>query len=154
MSQVVEILAELERRGITVRVEGANLKLKPVAALEEDLLARLRAHKLDILDVLARRPAFCARSCYEILLGKWVHRPWDGCRTLTVGAEAPHLQGEGSNYYVQDEDNGTFSICEHDDGGGGVVAENISDQALADEIVRHLNVLNSMFPELAPKQAR
>lgn len=27
------------------------------------------------------RPPTCALSCYEIEPGKWIHRPWDGCKT-------------------------------------------------------------------------
>jgi hypothetical protein len=28
------------------------------------------------------RPATCATTCYEIEPGRWVHRPWDGCKAL------------------------------------------------------------------------
>jgi hypothetical protein len=83
MTQVAEILIELHRRGVVVTAEGETLCLKPRRALDTDLLARLREHKPEILDVLSRRPATCAASCYEVEPGRWIHRPWDGCKTTT-----------------------------------------------------------------------
>jgi TubC N-terminal docking domain len=80
-----EILRELTRRGVTVRVEGETVKLRPKAALDDDLLARLRQHKAEILALIAARPATCAASCYEIEPGRRIHHPWDGCTTRIVG---------------------------------------------------------------------
>jgi TubC N-terminal docking domain len=81
MSVVADILAELSSRGVAVRADGETLRLKPKAALDDDLLARVRAYKPDILAALSGRPATCASSCYEIEPGKWIHRAWDGCKT-------------------------------------------------------------------------
>src|SRR6059036_2542376 len=81
MTQVVEILTELQRRGVAATVEGETLCLRPRRALDTELLARIRQHKAEILDLLSRRPATCAASCYEVEPGRWIHRPWDGCST-------------------------------------------------------------------------
>jgi hypothetical protein len=81
----VEIISELARRGVTVWAEGDILKLKPRSALDEDLLARLREHKPEILDALLRRAASCASSCYEVEPGCWIHHPWQGCKTVPPG---------------------------------------------------------------------
>jgi hypothetical protein len=81
MSAVVDILAALSSRGVAVRADGETLRLRPKAALDDGLLARVRAHKSDILAVLSSRPANCSVTCYEIEPGKWIHRPWDGCTT-------------------------------------------------------------------------
>lgn len=81
MSVVAAILAELCSRGVVVRADGETLRLKPKAALDDSLLARVQANKRDILATLSGRPATCALSCYEIEPGNWIHRPWDGCKT-------------------------------------------------------------------------
>jgi hypothetical protein len=65
MTQVAEILTELQRRGVTATVEGNTLCLKPKHAVDANLLARLREHKLEILDALSRRPAAADASCCE-----------------------------------------------------------------------------------------
>jgi len=87
MSAVADILAELSSRGVAVRADGETLRLKPKAALDDDLLARVQALKPDIMAVLLGRPATCAPSCYEIEAGKWIHRPWAGCRTPVRSCE-------------------------------------------------------------------
>lgn len=60
MSQAVEILAELHRRGVIVAVEGDTLCLKPRRALDDRLLARVRAAKPAILEALRNGPAMSA----------------------------------------------------------------------------------------------
>jgi hypothetical protein len=87
VSVVADILAELSSRGVAVRADGGTLRLKPKAALDDDLLARVQAHKLGILAAISGRPATCALSCYEIESDKWIHRPWDGCRTAVPSRE-------------------------------------------------------------------
>src|SRR5438034_5618474 len=74
---MAEILSELAKRGLTVRVDGDALKLRPTEVLDAALLSRVRAHKRGNLGSL-----MCAASCYEIEPGTWVHHPWDGCRTV------------------------------------------------------------------------
>lgn len=53
MSGVHSILAEITIRGVAVRVDGETLRLKPREALDDDLLARIKEHKLEILRALA-----------------------------------------------------------------------------------------------------
>lgn len=79
--EVSAILNELQRRGVNVTVEAGALVLKPRRALDSDLLARVREHKTEILAALATRPATCSPSCYEVEPGRWIHHPWDGCKT-------------------------------------------------------------------------
>jgi hypothetical protein len=74
-----------------------------------------------------------------------------GEKPVTI-ADSDYL-GRDRTYYVQDDRNGTFSIWETSDGGWAVVAESIGDQALAEEIVRHLSVLNSMCSALRARHA-
>ena len=81
MSTVAGILAELSTRGVMVRADGETLRLRPKAALDNRLLARVQAHKQDILAILSARPATCSATCYEIDPGKWIHHTWDGCKT-------------------------------------------------------------------------
>jgi hypothetical protein len=81
VTQAVEILTELQRRGVSATVEGETLCLRPKHALDEDLLARIRETKPDILEAL-KRPERCAASCYQVEPGYWIHRPWDGCKTI------------------------------------------------------------------------
>ena len=90
MSAAAKILAELSRRGVAVRTDGGTLRLRPKAALDDGLLARVQAYKPDILGVLSARPTTCSPTCYEIDPGKWIHHPWDGCKTcLTPQPEKP-----------------------------------------------------------------
>ncbi len=49
----IELLAELERRGIEMRANGDRLQFRPVAALTPDLTERLKAHKPGLLAILA-----------------------------------------------------------------------------------------------------
>lgn len=105
MSAVAEILAELSRRGVAVHADGETIRLKPRASLDDRLLARVRAHKPEILAVLSGRPATCSLTCYEIEPGKWIHQPWDGCETsLTPQPEKPPQRTE--------------SLCWHCGGSG------------------------------------
>jgi hypothetical protein len=77
----VAILSELERREVSVTADGDALVLKPRRALDDALLARVREHKPEIMRALTAHPATCATSCYEIDPGRWIHHPWDGCKT-------------------------------------------------------------------------
>jgi hypothetical protein len=87
VSAVADILAELSNRGVAVRADGETLRLKPKAALDDSLLARVQANKLDILATLSGRPSTCSPTCYEIGTGKWIHHPWDGCKTPVPSRE-------------------------------------------------------------------
>ena len=90
MSAVADILAELSSRSVTVRADGETLRLRPKAALDDVLLARVQAHKLEILTVLLGRPATCSLTCYEIEPGNWIHRPWDACKSA-VSSREPYV---------------------------------------------------------------
>lgn len=50
------ILGKMSQRGITVRVDGETLLLKPREALDDDLLARIKEHKPEILVALRNPP--------------------------------------------------------------------------------------------------
>jgi hypothetical protein len=52
MSGAVDVLAELSRRNVTVRVDGQTLRLRPRTAVDGDLLKRLREHKAEVLTLL------------------------------------------------------------------------------------------------------
>jgi TubC N-terminal docking domain len=101
--QAVEILTELQRRGVFVAVDGDTLCLKPRRALDDSLLARVREAKPSILEVLRSRPATCSPDCYEVEPGVWIHEPHTGCITTRGQNEKPwrqvyvmcsHCQGE------------------------------------------------------------
>jgi len=105
MTEAQSLISEIVQRGVSLRVDGGDLVLKPRRALDGDLLDRIREHKTEILRVLSGHPGTCAPSCYEIEPGRWVHRPWDGCKTsvaspplkVTQKAEQTcrHCRGEG-----------------------------------------------------------
>jgi hypothetical protein len=52
MTLAGEVLTELQRRGVTVAVEGDSLWLKPRRALDYELLERVREAKPAILETL------------------------------------------------------------------------------------------------------
>lgn len=57
-----DVLAELDRRGVSTRVAGGRLHLAPAAALDAELLAEARRLKRDLLRLLApgiSTPAEC-----------------------------------------------------------------------------------------------
>lgn len=87
MSAVADILAELSSRGVAVLADGETLRLKPKVALDDGLLARVQANKRDILAALLGRPTTCSPTCYEIEPGKWIHHPWDSCKTQVASRE-------------------------------------------------------------------
>ena len=89
MTDVAEVLTELQRRGVSVAVKGDTLCLNPRRSLDDALLARVREAKPAILEALRSRPATCAASCYEIDAGRWIHHPWNGCTTIQPKADAP-----------------------------------------------------------------
>lgn len=60
MSTAVELLSELSRRGVAVRVDGESIRLKPKSALDDQLLASIRDCKPEILVALKSRPVFWA----------------------------------------------------------------------------------------------
>lgn len=92
MSQAIEILAELQRRGVIVAVEGDTLCLKPRRVLDNVLLARVREAKPAILETLRNRPATCSPDCYEVEPGRWIHHSWKGCTTVELVAESSGQQ--------------------------------------------------------------
>lgn len=92
MTGAVEVLTELQRRGVRVAVEGDTLCLKPRRALDDALLARVREAKPAILDALRKRPATCSPNCYEVELGRWIHHPWVGCDTTTKSEGSERLR--------------------------------------------------------------
>lgn len=83
MNAAIEILNELEHRGVVVRADGDDLYLKPKDALDDALLAKVRQAKPAILTILRNRPATCSPSCYIVdeETGAMVHHPWNGCST-------------------------------------------------------------------------
>ena len=56
MSLTQAILDEMSQRGVTARVDGATVRLKPREALDDDLLARIKEHKPEIIRALAAIP--------------------------------------------------------------------------------------------------
>jgi hypothetical protein len=50
------ILDEMTQRGVTARVDGETLRLKPRQALDDNLLARIKEHKPEIIRALATIP--------------------------------------------------------------------------------------------------
>lgn len=70
MSAALELLAELRRRGARIRVlEGDALHVGPRAALDPDLLARLREAKPQVLELLRAAPTnstLCSPAIDEI----------------------------------------------------------------------------------------
>jgi hypothetical protein len=51
---VQEVLARLSGLGIQLRAEGGNILASPKEAITPDVLDTLRAHKLELLDVLTK----------------------------------------------------------------------------------------------------
>jgi hypothetical protein len=79
VSQAAEILNELQRRGVTVAVEGDTLCLKPRRALDDMLLARIRDVKPAILEALQTGLGACGSpqcaGCYDVGDGRKIHPP-------------------------------------------------------------------------------
>jgi hypothetical protein len=65
MSAATDILEELTVRGVAAQADGETIRLKPRASLDDALLARLKAHKPEILAALSCRPALCSPSCWH-----------------------------------------------------------------------------------------
>jgi hypothetical protein len=86
MSAATPILEELARLGVAARADGETIKLKPRALINDDLLARVKARKPEILTVISARPTTCAPTCYVVEPDKSIHRPWDGCKTCITPA--------------------------------------------------------------------
>lgn len=86
MSLAVEVLNELQQRGVSVAAEGDTLCLKPRSALDHALLSRVRSAKPAILEALRHGKVInrvelaacgspdCA-GCYDVLDGKQIHPP-------------------------------------------------------------------------------
>lgn len=101
--QAVEILTELQRRGVLVTADGDTLCLKPRRALDDELLARLREAKPVILEALRSRSSdeegsraacnlpHCA-GCYDVGDGRKIHPPKCGESFLRWRA---WLEGKG-----------------------------------------------------------
>ena len=91
MTGAAEVLGELQRRGVTLAVDGDTLCLKPRRSLDDALLSRVREAKPAILEALRNRPATigahvaacgsapCA-GCYDGEDGRKIHPPKCGER--------------------------------------------------------------------------
>lgn len=79
MTVAEEILSELSTRGVTVRVRGDELKLKPARALDADLVRQLREYKSEIILSLRQSLAPCGSphcgGCYSVGEGRKIHPP-------------------------------------------------------------------------------
>lgn len=72
MSDATEILAELQRRGVSAAVEGNTLRLRPKRVLDDALLARVREHKADMLLEIAQQILKnCPRLPKGVRLLRW-----------------------------------------------------------------------------------
>jgi hypothetical protein len=65
MTAATDILEELSRRGVAAQADGEAIRLKPRGSLDDALLARLKAHKPEVLAALSRRPALCPPTCWH-----------------------------------------------------------------------------------------
>ena len=82
MDTPAQILQRLENLGVTITViEGDRLRFEPADRIPAELIPSLRQAKPALLEELRKRPATCSSSCYEIEPGRWIHHPWDGCKT-------------------------------------------------------------------------
>src|SRR5262245_11023401 len=52
MSEILELLEAVQGAGASIRVDGADLKVRPAGALPPDLKERLKQHKAEILQRL------------------------------------------------------------------------------------------------------
>jgi hypothetical protein len=74
VSETAAILAELSSRGVTVRADGKTLRLSPRAVLDDRLLARVQAHKPEILAILSgRSPTRRCVVCRSYLFWRSIH---------------------------------------------------------------------------------
>jgi len=78
---MIPVLEELKALGVEVVPFGDNLVIRPASKVPTGLKERLRAHKAEVLEVLRTCPATCGPTCYEIEPGRWIHHPWNGCKT-------------------------------------------------------------------------
>jgi hypothetical protein len=65
MSALIDILSEIERRGIVVRVEGENLRLSPRCALDDKLLKTIAELKPEIIREAARSTSTTRRGSWS-----------------------------------------------------------------------------------------
>ena len=101
MIPAAEVLTELQRRGVTVAADGDTLCLRPRRALDDTLLARVRAAKTAILEALQSGQSIaqiaacgsphCA-GCYDVGDGRKIHPPKCGADFLRWRA---WLEGKG-----------------------------------------------------------
>jgi hypothetical protein len=86
------LLDEVRSFGVEIRPDGGELVIRPAGRLPHELKQRLKAAKPEILAVLSCRPSTCAASCYQVEPGRWIHHPWDGCKTVASLKPAPAVR--------------------------------------------------------------
>jgi hypothetical protein len=100
---VTNLLEEVRQLGVEIAVVNGIVAVRPAENLPARLREQLRVHKSEILEVLRSRPATCGPTYYEIGRGRWIHHPWDGCKTPVspntlnpaTQAECKHCNGTG-----------------------------------------------------------
>jgi hypothetical protein len=75
------LLHEVNSLGVELHSDGTDLILRPSGKTPPELKERLKAVKAELIAILRTRPETCAPTCYEIEPCRWVHHPWNGCRT-------------------------------------------------------------------------
>jgi hypothetical protein len=65
----LDLLTELQGRGVELVAAGDKLRYRPRSAVEPDLLPVMREHKADILRMLAQRPAAPPQQAFEFTDG-------------------------------------------------------------------------------------
>ena len=85
MTAVVELVAQLRARGVTLEPDGPTLVVRPAAAVRPEEIAALRQHKAEVLALL--------RAVDLPRVALWYSHPWpDAVERLgprRVGAFAP-----------------------------------------------------------------
>jgi hypothetical protein len=85
---------------LTVSGDRIRYRLPKGHPEKERILDGLREHKPEIIRLLSGRPATCSPTCYEVEPGKWIHHPWDGCKTcLTPQPEKPARRMESACWH-------------------------------------------------------
>ena len=153
MSAATALLEDVRSRGVELRAAGNRLCYRPKAAVPADLVARLRRHKAELLDLLR------SGQCPGIQLGAAEMQP-QGCGQIVRHALGPRDEAARAHSSYQQQTAGMSAeevrhwITEQtdppiNDGSDPLVPIGWSRPAWVRELRRMANACEALHPEIA-----
>jgi hypothetical protein len=96
MSDVQELIEAVQASGVTIRIDGSDLKIRPAGILPSELKSRLKEHKAEILRQLELEASMKRLEAASIRIAVWED---GGIRVLGTESDTFGAVKDGGTVY-------------------------------------------------------